>query len=616
MFLNNSNISNVAKHWVSLGNKLAAFSSTVPPLLTLTESDEKPANEIVEAAKKYYFASKGAEKAATELSKFIKALGVGNGHFVTYVDEAHTLNKRFWAFLRLQSFQDVNMKMWVVFMGTKSSVKYYTPSTGDSAGLGPELSITANEVQTLKHLATYGRPLWHSLMSAVNDKQSIMWTAIAKLLHGRYFQPQNPDQVLSLFSQLFCVDLALSNAEAIKMADRSVADHMRLLTGFTKRHETFYTESPSEPFLAVAAFNVLYNPLYSLKSKSSEIANHLCDAMTTFSAKICESGIVEKGLFGELAARVLLLTARHHAAPKNLTDQHVKNIPDILAPISVMDFLDTILADGWAGQVREDYEDKFANGHINFTHWIQTDDHLPMKPDSKLLANLWARGGALQCCFLQASMDFLIPIYHGNLNESFNPKLFSGVQGQVKFRDNYDKIAERNIRPLGIPRPTTPRDLNKPMPLPYLALLMELGTDSKDSQANTPIHARVFPDVTQDDYKRFLTNLEIAQTGLKNATTQVAQSAAKKVLKRAQQDVDNVERLAISVYGATSKAYKILETAGIAKEFHVFLNVVTSARHAAEQHAVMKPLRSLDPKSNYNQWMVTYKSSSAAMDVD
>ncbi|TDL14331.1 hypothetical protein BD410DRAFT_778936 [Rickenella mellea] len=356
------------------------------------------ADKLVEIARSCYSVPEGIQNAAQDLDNFMKNLGIQNGLFVTYFDEAHTLKDRFWALLRLLSFQNFKMHLWVVFMDTKSSVAYFTPSSGDSSsmrlrdqrrillppyfdlgfdqnvigGQKPDRkvdNIIASHLQTLQCLAKYGRPLWHSLMSATdNDEVNVMLTAMAKLLCGEDFQPTNANHVLAVFSQLFCVDLAFSNAEAIKIADRSVAQHMRLLTGLKKSHDTFYTESPSEPILAVAAFNLLYDS----KCCWSE---SLPTALNTFSTEMCKNGIVEKGLFGELAARLLLLTARHVASPV-FDDAH-----DILAPIHIITFLDTLFPQGWAGQRREEYEKNFANGYVNFTHWIQTDDPLPKTPD-------------------------------------------------------------------------------------------------------------------------------------------------------------------------------------------------------------------------------------------
>jgi len=54
---------------------------------------------------------------------------------LTYVDEAHELKLCFWIFLRILQSQESSMKMWYVFMGTKSSISYYAPSPENSESL-------------------------------------------------------------------------------------------------------------------------------------------------------------------------------------------------------------------------------------------------------------------------------------------------------------------------------------------------------------------------------------------------------------------------------------------------------------------------------------------------
>jgi hypothetical protein len=56
----------------------------------------------------------------------------------------------------------------------------------------------------------------------------------------------------------------------------------------------------------------------------------------------------------------------------------------------------------------------------------------------QLLANLWARHAALQCCFNQASLDLFIPYYTGCItgDSVFDPAALSGVVVQVKYKAN------------------------------------------------------------------------------------------------------------------------------------------------------------------------------------
>jgi hypothetical protein len=50
---------------------------------------------------------------------------------VTYFDEAHELRRRLWVMLRLLQHQLLDVGMWYVFMGTKSSISYDAPALKD-----------------------------------------------------------------------------------------------------------------------------------------------------------------------------------------------------------------------------------------------------------------------------------------------------------------------------------------------------------------------------------------------------------------------------------------------------------------------------------------------------
>jgi hypothetical protein len=114
----------------------------------------------------------------------------------------------------------------------------------------------------------------------------------------------------------------------------------------------------------------------------------------------------------------------------------------------------------------------------------------------QMLANLWAHGAALQCCFTQESVDFLIPIYIGSVtpDAAFDPSCLSVAAGQVKFKVAGDKKAEAAIRPIGIPC-----DLSQP--LPYLAILMELGNESNYQKNHSKIKSMAPKPVTDREFE-------------------------------------------------------------------------------------------------------------------
>ena len=95
----------------------------------------------------------------------------------------------------------------------------------------------------------------------------------------------------------------------------------------------------------------------------------------------------------------------------------------------------------------------------------------------------------------------------------FYPHLLSGWVIRIKLKEAADTKAERNLRPLGIPR-------HIDQPLPYLALAMELGTESshqgtlsklKSTPSEIPSEGH-FIKLT-DDFAQALHDLETAIDG-------------------------------------------------------------------------------------------------------
>jgi hypothetical protein len=198
---------------------------------------------------------------------------------------------------------------------------------------------------------------WNALLPLKDD---IIETAHVKLTNGETFNNENKHHVLAVVSQRLCVDLVMANVEALQLADASVARHMRLITDISSDGQEFHTHSPSEPVLVLGAVDILY--------KNCGWA----PILDTFSSTLCDAGLVDKGLMGELAAQTLLLVARDYAAPQWNT-----GVPDVLKLVPVLDFFDKLFGNTtWCGQNREDFVEAFRYSYVNFTHWIVTKDPL------------------------------------------------------------------------------------------------------------------------------------------------------------------------------------------------------------------------------------------------
>ena len=188
--------------------------------------------------------------------------------------------------------------------------------------------------------------------------------ASLKLACGN-FDPQDQNHVLAVLSQRICVDTVLVSSDALALADRGVSNHMRLMTDVFHNQRIFNTNSPSEPILALGAARLLYD-------EGNTILGGVLD---TFNRRLCETGLVEKGILGEIAGRILLTVARDLAAPRT------GDGPNLLQLVPLMNFLDKLFGNKtWTTPCRGDFDGAFGDTYVNFTHWVVTKDSLPEKP--------------------------------------------------------------------------------------------------------------------------------------------------------------------------------------------------------------------------------------------
>ncbi|KAF8343351.1 hypothetical protein F5887DRAFT_1212483 [Amanita rubescens] len=536
-----------------------------------------------------------AEDATKRLMKFLSDVLPTKRISVMYFDEAPELGSHLRIFLRLVQRQLSSTKMWYTFMGTKSSISYNAPPDNKfSLRPKPELarllppyyidlgfdqqaiansravSVRMGDMQTIEFISQYGRPMWSAHLPEVILGEMIDLASL-KLLNGRNFNDSDKDHVFAVLSQRLCLDPVLAAPEAIGLVERSVAHHMRLLTGFSTGKDRFYMHAPSEPILAMASIDILYN--------TSRPADRLRQVLDTLSRDLCGAGLIEKGILGELGARTLLLIARDFAAAFSCGQNSPK-------PILLLYFLHTL----------------FGKDTFIYSEQLNTRDPTPEKLDLELLANLWARGAALQCCYSQESIDLLIPLYHGSisLDSKFDPSRFSVVVVQVKNKVARDKLA---IRPVGVTR-------DRHQPLPYLVILMALGDGSRYGDRDSDIKF-VAPEppadgefgILCDTWNAAAEKLETYRRE-KNIQKDTLEDLEKKT-NDARLAVNFCNQYSISVRGASPYVYGILGKAKIENEFGTLLrNIMPSpGDERARQH--MRPFERLSD-GPHTAWMSNY----------
>lgn len=218
------------------------------------------------------------------------------------------------------------------------------------------------------------------------------------------------------------------------------------------------------------------------------------------------------------------------------------------------------------------------------------------------MANLWARGAALQHCFNKETLaiDFLIPVYIGSVapEEVFNPSCLSAVVGQVKHKSECDAIF-----PIG------PRDPSRP--LPCLALIMELGNETNYEETDSKIKSTAAEAVADGKFVELTNNLTMAMGSLKSHKTPTKEQ--KEAVRTAQLAVNSYNRYIVSIRGASPDVYGILRKAHIENEFSALLKVtmkLPTDQDLAMQY--MRPLERLGDRSLHTAWMSEYVAATQA----
>jgi hypothetical protein len=209
-------------------------------------------------------------------------------------------------------------------------------------------------------------------------------------------------------------------------------------------------------------------------------------------------------------------------------------------------------------------------------------------------------------------------VYHGDIQAEaiFDPAMLSAVFTQVKFKNQADTTAEQAIRPIGLPR-------NLSRPLPYLALLLELGNESAHRTAHSKIKVTIPKHTAKDEFQN-LTEDWLAAAKTLNKVPRGRRKGPgfiekQKVVKEKRLAMDAYNRYSIAVRGASPDVYGILRKAKVERAFSTLLSITMpspTVQDTTIQH--MQPLERLGRESGHTVWMSKYvgKGEEDFMDVD
>jgi hypothetical protein len=322
-----------------------------------------------------------------------------------------------------------------------------------------ELNEKLSDFGTQKHMAMFGRRLWYAY---IDDPRGMNILAKQKLIGGvrGSYDPSNVDHVFAALSFRLSLDACLYNSKAVDLINNAVNSHMRVVLGMDHRAGIMHTMSPSEPIIANAAMQHLC------------IESNWRTSILTLVKELIEKGIVEKGLKGELYARLVLILAHDRIRRPQAQQQNNQEFqgthsvdPAIysLTTFTVREFLTSLYA---SNKFFEEIDGTILQARMNFTHFAST--HESLRPDviSNLLVDLLRRSAALQLGPVQATYDILIPIYFGDKNKPLDPSECGFIVVQVKnrdagttpkaiFREDFTKFEDSDDAPLKHKKPKT-----------------------------------------------------------------------------------------------------------------------------------------------------------------
>ena len=183
----------------------------------------------------------------------------------------------------------------------------------------------------------------------------------------------------------------------------------------------------------------------------------------------------------------------------------------------------------------------------------------------------------------------------------FNPTLLSGLFLQIKLKVDGDA----KMQPVGIPR-----DLSQP--LPYLVILMELGTEANYQATGSKMKSAVSPAPQHGVFKMLTDEWVTAANALESYKerpnkTQAEIKKLKTNVAEKRLAMDSCNGYFVGVRGATPDTYGILTTSRVEQPFAMLLKVVMPAPDGQTRAIqAMRPFDRLGKSSASMAWTSKY----------
>lgn len=256
----------------------------------------------------------------------------------------------------------------------------------------------------MAYLATYGRPLWKSLLSKDRMISSIVTLAQSKLIGAdvssivkvsfkqKLFSVEDYAPIHYYMAAFFNSRMRVNITPVCSMAEMMIASGLSVALHITENRHVVYIDSPSEPLVAEAAMKLMND-----KTKGFSWGLVL-DYLEDFLKK----GIVIEGYRGELVARLILLMAW------DFQEDHQKSIAtlgEVGKPLKLKDYLTCLFSNDGLKQITV-----IPDCYVFFNHFISIGFTVNLKD----LAYYFKRGAAILCQRNEKTVDLIIPICFSN----------------------------------------------------------------------------------------------------------------------------------------------------------------------------------------------------------
>ncbi|KAI9774504.1 MAG: hypothetical protein M1839_001692 [Geoglossum umbratile] len=285
-----------------------------------------------------------------------------------------------------------------------------------------ELAKSMLDFSRPQHMAMFGRRLWY----AYSNPQDMYNVARLKLVGGREgatYDYDNENHVFAALSFRLSLDPCLENSMSLPLVTTAVGSFMRVVISINQPTGNLHTVTPSEPILAKAAMEHLCRP------------GRWSGSVDILSRELLQKGLIEKGLKGELFARLVLILAhdsirRRAAIPGNPEQIDLERMPTF----TVEEFLRALYAEDHHKSI-SNIDKPIRQAKMNFTHFTSTRANLPTgSAIINLCHDLLRRSAAMQLSPNNPAFDQLIPIYLGTDEETVDPKKCGVILIQNKNR--------------------------------------------------------------------------------------------------------------------------------------------------------------------------------------